>query len=335
MIILIFLFLSLLFLCWFINSDGTQNKEKYIYIFFVCFFTLVSGIRYEVGADFANYEIMYNNPNSVLNNFVEPSWHIISDVFHYFNLKSVSWFMFTSFIINMNLLRTVRRYSKSFILSMFIYVSSGQLFLQSMNIVRQYFAISIIFGFINLYIDRKYFKFLIIILIASLFHTSALVSIPLFFLAKIKIKPFGLSIILIVSYIIKNKVLSLIKYLLSFFPRYSGYLTYLMPAKTTSGLYTIMLLLIGLSLTWTFRNSEKDYKWLNMTIMSFVLYIVLIDFEAGQRINLYFLPSIMILISYIPNKKMIEKSTIHCLSIISGFLLFQLKAVSSLSYNIR
>lgn len=335
MITLFFFLILLLFLCWFINSDGTQNKERYIYIFFVFFLTLISGMRYEVGADFKNYEIMYNKPDSVLNNFVEPSWHIISRFFHFLNLKSVYWFMFTSFVINMNILRTVWRYSKSFILSMFIYVSSGQLFFQSMNIVRQYFAISIIFGFINLYIDRKYFKFIIVILIASLFHKSALITIPLFFLAKIKIHPFFLSLILIVSYIIKNKILFLIKFLLGFIPKYSAYLLHLVPAKTTSGLYVTMLLLIGLSMIWIFRNLKKNYEWLNMTIMSFVIYMVLIDFEAGQRMNLYFLPSIMILVSYIPNRKKIEKSTIQYFSIIFGFLLFQLKAVSSLSYNIR
>jgi len=335
---LVRLVLSLLFILFFsslINYTRNRKQEWYICIFFIFLLTIISGFRYDVGMDFPNYELMYNEPDHPMNNFIEPSWIIISKILHFLNLKSVSWFMFTSFIINMNILNTLYRYSKSFIFSVCLYIVSTEFFFQSMNIVRQYFAISIIFGFIHLYIERKYLKFIFVIIGAALFHPSALFTIPFFLIGTINFSPYILTLILFISYGIKNYVLSFLEMVLKMTTNYAGYLLHMDAATSSSGLYSLMLLLIGLFLIWYFGRNEKLYKWLNLTIISFCIYIAFIQFEAGQRINLYFFPALLILISYIPEKKRMSETIVYTFSIIGGFFLFFIKAAGTVVYRVR
>ena len=332
------LVVSLLFILFFsslINYTRDRTQEWYICGFFIFLLTIISGFRYDVGMDFPNYELMYNDPNHPMNNFLEPSWIFISKIMHFLNLKSVFWFIFTSFIINMNILKSLYRYSKSFIFSVCLYIVSTEYYFQSMNIVRQYFAISIIFGFIHLYIERKYLKFLFVIIVAALFHPSAFFTIPFFLIGIIKFPPFILTLLLFISYGIKNYMLSFLEMILKMTTSYAGYLLHMDSATSLSGLYPIMLLLIGLFLIWYFGRNEKLQKWLNLTIISFCIYIALIQFEAGQRINLYFFPALLILISYIPEKKHMSETIIYTFSIIGGFFLFFIKAAGTVIYRVR
>ncbi|HFU4127590.1 TPA: EpsG family protein, partial [Streptococcus suis] len=59
---------------------------------------------------------------------------------------------------------------------------------RSLNIVRQFLAMSIIFLNLKYYFENKDLKFIISVIFASLFHTSAIIVLPIIYLAKLKNK---------------------------------------------------------------------------------------------------------------------------------------------------
>lgn len=70
-------------------------------------------------------------------------------------------------------------------LSLYIFISFC-LYFQIMNQFRQMFAIAVSF-FAYKYIDKSIVKYMLLILIAALFHSSAIIMIPLYFVVKFEI----------------------------------------------------------------------------------------------------------------------------------------------------
>src|SRR5699024_9204062 len=76
-------------------------------------------------------------------------------------------------------------YSSMIELSLYVYITGG-LFLVSMNGVRQVLAAAVAFAAIRYLINGHFIKYSLIVLLASTFHQSALVLIPIYFLVRFK-----------------------------------------------------------------------------------------------------------------------------------------------------
>ena len=91
----------------------------------------------------------------------------------------------TALITNVLIVFVLYKYSRMFELSIFVYITGG-LYLVSMNGIRQALAASIIFVATKYLIDGNTKAFILITLLASTFHQSALVMIPIYFLVRFK-----------------------------------------------------------------------------------------------------------------------------------------------------
>lgn len=91
----------------------------------------------------------------------------------------------SALITNILIVLVLYHYSRFIELSLFIYITGG-LFLVSMNGVRQVLAASIAFVAIKYLMNGNFIKYTVIIVFASLFHQSALILIPFFFLVRFK-----------------------------------------------------------------------------------------------------------------------------------------------------
>ena len=92
-----------------------------------------------------------------------------------------------------------------FELSLFVYIASG-LFLVSMNGIRQFLAAAVIFAATKYIFDGSWIKFSLVVLLASSFHQSALILIPIYFLirreawTKTTFGILGLAVIIVIGY---------------------------------------------------------------------------------------------------------------------------------------
>ena len=118
----------------------------------------------------------------------------------------------------------IAKYSKNVWLSCHLYVCLT-FYYSSMNFVRQTLAATIIFLAYRWFAERKTIPFIIVVLIASTIHSSALLMIPIY-LVIAYIKPttkilFGGMIFLILLYVFSNNILDIVAELV---PKYGAYL---------------------------------------------------------------------------------------------------------------
>ncbi len=79
---------------------------------------------------------------------------------------------------------TYKKFSCSFFITMFLFVASGDYLQWNYNGIRQFLAVSVIFACTGLILKKKYLAVIVIILIVSTIHASALIMIPIIYVAQ-------------------------------------------------------------------------------------------------------------------------------------------------------
>ena len=92
---------------------------------------------------------------------------------------SVAYFTVLAIMQGIAIIVIFRKYSVNYILSIFLFIASTDYVSWMMNGLRQFMAVTIIFAATGLMLKKKYIPLIIIILIASTMHRSALIMIPL------------------------------------------------------------------------------------------------------------------------------------------------------------
>lgn len=77
-----------------------------------------------------------------------------------------------------------RKYSCNFIMSMFLFVASSDYVQWNYNGMRQFIAVSIAFAATDWLLEKKYFKYILLILFLSTIHASVLIMLPIGFIVQ-------------------------------------------------------------------------------------------------------------------------------------------------------
>ena len=77
-----------------------------------------------------------------------------------------------------------RKYSSDYWISIFLFVASTDYTSWMFNGMRQFVAVCMIFGCFDLMVKKKYIRMILVILLASLMHGSALLMIPIIFVVQ-------------------------------------------------------------------------------------------------------------------------------------------------------
>lgn len=93
--------------------------------------------------------------------------------------------LMTALLTNVLIVAILYNYSRMIEISLYVYITGG-LFLVSMNGIRQVLAAAIAFTAIKYLIEGKAIQYIFIVILASLFHQSALILIPIYFLVRFK-----------------------------------------------------------------------------------------------------------------------------------------------------
>ena len=151
---LIFVYIACLVSRIFNENNNKILAGMFLLLAFLSMF-FISGFRYGVGTDYFNYEYIFKNIS--LNNIsAEFSYDFLSIFIKKFFSNAQIIFLVTSFIILMLFFISIPKYSKRYELSIFLFITMYH-FYYSMNIVRQYIAISIVLYGIR-YIFSENFK---------------------------------------------------------------------------------------------------------------------------------------------------------------------------------
>lgn len=172
------------------RDDRTRLKRMIFVVLCFAQSFFIAAVRKGVGWDYVMYGQgfveMYREGFSNLQHFDwEIGFVILNKVIALFTPYGHVFFAVTSFLSLIGPFWLILRYSRNEFLSMFIYLNMWFLYM-NMNFIRQAMAISILcfaYPFIK---NRKFWRFLAIVLLASLFHASVLYMIPVYFVLLLK-----------------------------------------------------------------------------------------------------------------------------------------------------
>ncbi|NWQ39178.1 EpsG family protein [Bacillus sp. EB106-08-02-XG196] len=150
-------------------------------------FILVSGLRNNIGDTFFymhTYKI--NDFNwELIKSQDDIGFGVLQMILQRYSADPQILIFTTAMITNVLIIIGLYKYSRLFELSIYVYVTGG-LFLVTMNGIRQCLATAILFTATKYLIEGNWFRYLLVVIFASLFHQSALILIPIYFLVRYK-----------------------------------------------------------------------------------------------------------------------------------------------------
>lgn len=177
------------FISIFMNYDRSKKRKKMFVIISFFILTVIAMLRsWQVGVDTAQYYRNFGyityldwSQSDILR--YESGFFALCKILSYISKDPHILIMVSSLIIIPSVGRFIYKYSENVALSTFLYITLNTYFFH-MTGMRQSLAIAfIIYGFEYLVKD-KYLKYLIFVVVASLFHSSALFLISLIFIKK-------------------------------------------------------------------------------------------------------------------------------------------------------
>lgn len=289
------------------------KKEIHIVVWIVL--AIISAFRFEVGTDYTTYVEMYS---SITNGTADAVWtnkelgylmliHLSNLVGGNAQLVFVVISILTILFFFLTSNKIFNGYSgaeKLALNSIFLVLFFGFIYFQSLNQARQYAALSICFYSLAGFRRRKIFNVTLWIMIAGLFHKSAifvLLVLPVFY-----IKP-AINARIVAAVIIAGMLrpLLIIKDLyIAFKLPYYGYLSYAEFAEKTTGLgllgtYVISAAVGLLVLYCRDRNKLGDgYATVAIGALMYVfIRLCALDFEQVNRLANLFRPFVYVLLS--------------------------------------
>lgn len=319
-----------------------NSKEEFLIpvllrvLLFMPFF-LTAALRYNVGTDYETYRTL-QIPEALAGKYdrIEPIYIPFIYLFSGILNTDQLFFSFIHFLIMLFVFKAIQNQSKDKYMSIFLLLFTG-FFNMSLNIMRQSIAIAIMLYGIKYLETNKYKKFSLSVLVAFLFHKSALAYGVLILLKNIKIRLFVLPLVSALCYLLKDIIKRFVVFLASF-TSYSHYFENkwwdVQISSTVMILVNISVLIIFyLILFYTssyfekdlwknpkhlirkvlcFLNSKlshtEDYLYLNLQIFTTLLSLCTFIIPNAIRVNYLFFSFQILTIPYfitkLDNKKM-------------------------------
>ncbi|MFQ4155227.1 EpsG family protein [Pediococcus pentosaceus] len=230
-----------------IGRNTKKNLLSKMLFFLSYLFIFIPGaIRYYVGTDYTGYSL--HQIPAVLARMpakVELLYRYVIFIGDWLGKNTTYQYIFviTNFLIVTFLYIYIAQQSRLRELSIFIFVCGG-FFAFSLSGMRQSIAV-VIFLYATKYIkSRKLIKYALFILIATLFHTSAVIYFLFYFIVNIKFSPVVVILLMTVLKISANSVRTILIIVLSKFNLYADYFG----GRFDTGGFNLLMVILVLSM---------------------------------------------------------------------------------------
>lgn len=150
---------------------------------FISIFTM-SALRYDVGWDYSEYVgLIESGVDKVNSSRMEPLSKVLLSLGAYLKFYPIV-FIFYSFLTLFVVHKMISRFSASHSISWLVYFCMPLFFLASLSTIRQSLSMALVFYSFMYLFNNKIEKYILVVIIASLFHYSALIGILLLLLYK-------------------------------------------------------------------------------------------------------------------------------------------------------
>lgn len=292
------IYIIVFFVAMFLSEIAVIEKNKGNVVTFKIFAVLsflpvflISAFRYNVGTDFRNYEtyFYYVKDGSQLEG-IERGYWLLTKVSTLISDDPVAFFFLSSLVVCGFVFVAIYQQSVNPPISIFLFFGTTMYFV-SFNGIRQMMASAVLIYCLKYVEQRNLKKFAIGIVLATLFHSSAILFAPVYLLEKIRINPKRIIIFLILmtgAFPVLDDVIAFISNLLG----YSGYFD----SRFNTGQFEIWFFLINVCVlalnTVLFKPKENDkryqcYYWVQF--IAFVSTALSSMMPLANRITWYFM----------------------------------------------
>lgn len=304
----IFIYIAVLIVTLFLNKKIKNKKNIYIIVLPL---SVLAAFRYGSGVDFFAYKDIFeslkgvSDLNDLLSHYQEFGNVLIyklSDII--FGNYQGMFFIF-SYLTNVFILKGIYKYKDDLSTSISLFIYFVILYFVSFNIIRQVLAIAIVFSSLKYIEKRNFLIFSIYIIIASLFHKTAIFSIMFYFLNFKKNRGIKQVIFFLIYVSFIAVMLFYPKLIIETLKLFNIYNSYIDSGDNRSsfGYLFYMIPPLILILTYIFLTNKKEKK---MYLYLINIYILTIPFQLlgnivrySERVALYTRSVEIILISLI------------------------------------
>ncbi|MBQ7782340.1 MAG: EpsG family protein [Oscillospiraceae bacterium] len=302
-----------------------SQKKNTLYVCTVFGYMLVmSVLRYGIGNDYFNYRrYLYGMTDNdltfsqTMDTFgIEPGYVLLMKLTQLLGGDYFILNLITAVLILVPTAYVILRHSKIPWISAWLYLTVT-FFYNSLNFTRQSLSVAVIFLGWRFFRDKNHIGAVITVLLASMFHVSALVLIPVYFMSLIKPSAKSLGIIgggALLCFIFSNQILSFVTtYLL---PNYAKYMDTIYLKKGLSPVFLIIpAILLILTLTayfhgWHSHSSEApmltNFIFYNFLIWLFIIKHFIIE-RFSMPVYIFILLSVPELLEYSKTIRLTEK----------------------------
>ncbi|WP_288614061.1 EpsG family protein [uncultured Bacteroides sp.] len=264
-------------------------------LFLVLSFLIVSmfcGLRFFVGNDYGGYYYIFRNCRLGYPTRIEPSFFLLNKIFSNSTYGYI-YVLFVSSVITVWLLY------KLLIKCNILYL--GVFFLFTLNLlimindqVRQGIALSIfLYGF--QYVEKKFFfKYSLFVILATTFHYTAILLLPLYFIRCFTFKPWMWIFLLLLVFflhrigLLSNIVVSVLEHTPIYGEIYQTKGVYFEAVQESSGLGTLYKLIIALVVAISYNKMKRNY-YVDLFLIGSILNIFFVGFLLAERVSFYLL----------------------------------------------
>jgi hypothetical protein len=278
------------------------QKKKYlklILFFFTGVLILFIGLRYKTGRDWGNYIRVFESIPRNRRDGIEPGYIWLNRIIYYATGNYFVLQFIATFVILYAYYKFLKKHSLFPIFSFCLFFMFF-FFDILMSQVRQSIAVGIILlGTENIF-ERRFIKYLFYILVASLFHISAICAIPIYFLYNFfgKLLPILLLLLCSLSYFFHDIISFLVTMIAPYLPGRLGFIAlsslnseiFSKTAEFGTGLNYISKLLMAIFIICICKSCDKK-KWffINCMIVAQMISSAATGFSIIQRLRAYYL----------------------------------------------
>lgn len=284
-----------------IEVFGKTKNTKLYFVVCAILIVLFAGLRYNTGADWGVYiPTFYKMPELGNIENWELGYYWINLVFYYvFGDYYVLQFTASAFLM-CSVARFLWRHTDypifSLLLFFIMFVNNGILMAQ----VRQSIAVAVILFGYEYIINRSLGKFLCIVMLACLFHISAIFAFPLYFLTKKVPKFILITLILIfqIFYFVPETTAYIVKFFLPYMPErlekigniYVRHILYGDKVQFNTGIYYIASVLLSIFVIYfaNYKDEKKSFL-LNALAISMIIGALSTSMSILGRFKSYYL----------------------------------------------
>lgn len=291
--------------------------------------SIVAGIRYGIGTDYYSYLSIFENIKSGNEVRTEIGFNFLNLLVANMGGNIHVLFFLISFLTFLFIYLSLHKYRKSISVGLGMFIFMLLFYHDSFNGVRQVLAVSILLYSFNFIIEKRFWKFLITVLLASSFHLSSLVVLPFYYIYNRlgeRSNTYRLGIYIVVVLLVFNYD-SLLNVFISLSPDLTYYSKYLSNGGFSFGLGQIVLnapyIIPGLIFYNKFKNNSRfKFFFFFMIIGIIIKFVGYLGVEHLSRIaDTFFIAVVMVVPFYFRNLK---NSLLEwfCASMIILFIIF-------------